>query len=113
MCLTCSPLLEPRHTCTTHTQTTVAPGHPAGELAQIGLAPRVVELLKRPAAPTALPLLAILRCMLDATPRRAEFVSRHRLLSVLHAMAHNEGAVLVAKQAAALLEDMRLAGQQG
>ncbi|PRW61538.1 MAP3K epsilon kinase 1-like isoform X2 [Chlorella sorokiniana] len=79
----------------------------AVELAQNGLAPRVVELLRRPNATAALSLLQMLRAMYEHHPRPKEFIVKYRVQQALAALAHGQSAtnqVLVRKQAQNLLD---------
>lgn len=79
----------------------------AVELAQNGLAARVVELLKRPGATAALSLLQMLRAMYEHHPRPKEFIVKYRVQQTLAALAHGQSAanqVLVRKQAQNLLD---------
>ncbi|GAB4815162.1 hypothetical protein N2152v2_002208 [Parachlorella kessleri] len=79
----------------------------AAELAQRGLAARVMELLKKPNAHTCLSLLDILRVLYENHPNPKEFIMKYRVQQTLHALAHGQSArdaVLVRKQAQNLLD---------
>lgn len=83
----------------------------AAELAQNGLAPRVMELLKRPSPHTCRSLLAMLRVMYENHPRPKEFILKYRVQQTLHALAHGQSArdaVVVRSEARSLLEAFQI-----